>query len=72
VPRSRARADRYADSVALGHPGRLATDFSGHKAKVRLSQGRHTIVADYSAEFPGAPSTVRTYNIKVEGGHRSH
>ena len=66
-------ADLYGDSVALGHPGRLATVFCGFKAKVHLGPGKHTIVADYSGEFSEHdPSTVRTYNIKVKGDHRTH
>jgi len=63
--------DLYADSVDLGHPGRLATVFCGFKAKVHLRPGKHTIVVDYSGAFGGA-STVFTYNIKVGGHHRSH
>lgn len=63
-------ADLYADSVGLGHPGRLATVFCGFKAKVHLRPGAHTIVVDYSAGFGGA-STVFTYNITVKGGHQS-
>jgi len=58
--------DLYADSVALGHPGRLATVFCGFKARVHLSPGMHTIVVDYSGLFGGA-STVFTYNITVKG-----
>jgi hypothetical protein len=56
-------ADLYADSVALGHPGRLATVFCGFKAKVHLRPGRHSIVVDYSELF-GA-STVFTYHVRV-------
>jgi hypothetical protein len=63
--------DLYADSVALGPPGRLATVFCGFKAKVHLRPGKHTIVVDYSGAFGGA-STVFTYAIKVGGHHRSH
>ena len=64
-------ADLYADSVALGHPGRLATVFCGFKTIVHLRPGKHTIVADYSAEFaPSDPSTVRTYSLKVKRIHR--
>jgi hypothetical protein len=59
-------ADLYADSVALGHPGRLATVFCGFKAKVHLRPGRHTIVVDYSALFGGA-STVFTDKVRVHG-----
>ena len=59
-------ADLYADSVALGHPGRLATVFCGFKAKVHLRPGAHTIVVDYSGLF-GGDSTVFTYNITVKG-----
>lgn len=57
-------ADLYADSVDLGHPGRLATVFCGVKAKVHLSPGSHTIVVDYGIP----PSTVFTYRITVKGG----
>jgi hypothetical protein len=57
--------DLYADSVALGHPGRLATVYCGFKAEVQLSPGPHTIVVDYTAIFGG--STVFTYNITVKG-----
>ncbi len=64
-------ADLYADSVALGHPGRLATVFCGFKAKVHLRPGTHTVVVDYSGLFEGK-STVFTYQITVKGGHRSH
>jgi hypothetical protein len=60
-----AGADLYADSVALDHPGRLATVFCGFKAKVFLRPGAHTIVVDYSALF-GGTSTVFTYNIDVK------
>ncbi len=56
-------ADMYADSVSLGHPGRLATVFCGYKAKVHLSPGRHTIVVDYSG-LVGSP-TVFTFTIRV-------
>jgi hypothetical protein len=50
--------DLYADSVALGHPGRLATVYCGFKSEVQLSPGPHTIVVDYTAIFGG--STVFT------------
>jgi hypothetical protein len=63
-------ADLYADSVALGHPGRLATLFCGFKAVVHLPPGTHTIVVDYSTLF-GA-STLFTYDITVRGVHRAH
>jgi hypothetical protein len=59
-------ADLYADSVALGHPGRLGTVFCGAKAKVDLSPGRHTIVLDYGTFAGGPPSTVLTYHITVK------
>jgi hypothetical protein len=57
-------ADLYADSIALGHPGRLATVYCGFKAEVRLSLGTHTIMVDYTGIFGG--STVFTYNITVK------
>jgi hypothetical protein len=65
-------ADMYADSVALGHPGRLDNVFCGWKAELHLSPGTHTIVVDYGL-FPGGDSTptVFTYNITVKGGHGS-
>jgi hypothetical protein len=62
--------DLYADSVALGHPGRLATVYCGFKAKVHLRPGTHTILVDYSGIFGGP--TEFTYNITVKGHHRSH
>jgi hypothetical protein len=71
TPGAGRAGDLYADSVDLGHPGRLATVFCGFKAKVHLRPGKHTIVVDYSGAFGGA-STVFTYNIKVGGHHRSH
>jgi hypothetical protein len=59
-------ADLYADSKALGHPGRLATVFCGFKAKVPLPPGTHTLKVDYSALFGARPgTTVFTYHIKV-------
>ncbi len=61
----------YADSVDLGHHGRLATVYCGFKAKVHLRPGTHTIVADYSGLFGGASTKFR-YNITVKGDHRSH
>jgi hypothetical protein len=57
--------DLYADSVALGHPGRLATVYCGFKAEVQLSPGPHTIVVDYTEIF--GDSTKLTYNITVRG-----
>ena len=61
-------ADLYADSVDLGHPGRLATVFCGFKAVVPLAPGTHTIVVDYTGHpFPDV-STVFTYHITVKGG----
>jgi hypothetical protein len=64
--------DLDADSVALGHPGRLASVFCGFKAKVRLGPGKHTIVVDYSEQFPeGSPSTVFTFVITVKDDHRN-
>jgi hypothetical protein len=62
--------DLYADSVDLGHPGRLATVYCGFKAKVHLGPGTHTIVVDYSPIV--GDSTVFTYKIKVNGHHSSH
>lgn len=61
-------ADLYADSVAVGHPGRLATVFCGSKAVVSLAPGRHTIVVDYTGTPFIDVSTVFTYHITVKGG----
>ena len=61
----------YADSVALGHPGRLDNVFCGSKTEVHLSPGMHTIVVDYGLFPGGETSTVFTYNITVMGGHPS-
>jgi hypothetical protein len=59
-------ADLYADSVDLGHPGRLGTVFCGAKARVNLSPGPHTIVVDYGTFAGGTDSTVFTYRITVK------
>jgi hypothetical protein len=59
-------ADLYADSVALGHPGRLGTVFCGAKAEVDLSPGRHTIVVDYGPFLGSTTTTVFTYHITVK------
>jgi len=71
TPGAGRAGDLYADSVDLGHPGRLATVYCGFKAKIHLRPGKHTIVVDYSGAFGGA-STVFTYKIKVKAHHRSH
>ena len=63
--------ETYADSVGLGHPGRLATVYCGFKAKVHLRPGTHTIFVDYSRLF-GGTSTQFRYNITVKGDHRSN
>src|SRR4051794_5437258 len=59
-------ADLYADSVALGHPGRLGTVFCGVKAIVHLSPGTHTLVLDYGKFPDGITPTVFTYKITVK------
>ena len=59
---------QYADSIALGHPGLLATAFCGYKALVRLRPGRHEVTVDYSA-IAGAVGTVYTYWVDVRRDH---
>lgn len=56
-------AGQYADSVALGHPGRLAAAYCGIKALVPLRRGRHVIAVDLS-DIAGAP-THFSYDIHV-------
>ena len=55
----------YADSVAVGHPGKLATSYCGWKTTLRLKPGRHVIVVDLLAPGETDPSTF-TYNIYVK------
>lgn len=57
----------YQDSVALGHPGRLAASFAGWKTKLRLRPGYHVMVVDLAA-VAGKPTTL-TYRLWV-GQHR--
>lgn len=61
----------YDNSIALGHPGLLASTFCGYKTLVHLRPGRHVITVDYSANA-GAAETVYTYLITVKRGHRQH
>lgn len=53
----------WADSVALGHPGILASTFCGWKAEVPLTRGKHVIAVDQSA-LTGTPTHFR-YDITV-------
>ena len=53
----------WEDSIALGHPGRLATTYCGWKAPITLAKGRHEIAIDLSA-VAGAPTRF-TYDILV-------
>jgi len=53
----------YTDSVALGHPGRLAASYSGWKTELKLRRGYHEIVVNLS-ELVGAP-TILTYRLWV-------
>lgn len=53
----------YQDSVDLGHPGRLTACFTGTKALLRLTSGRHVITADHSG-LVGEP-TKYTYLVEV-------
>lgn len=55
----------YAASVALGHPGVLATGYCGYKALVHLRPGWHVITVDYSG-VTGQPGTVYTYKVLVK------
>ncbi len=57
----------YADSVALGHPGRLTSCYAGYKAIVQLSPGHHVIDVNLSG-LTGTPTSF-VYNIYVRG-HR--
>jgi hypothetical protein len=57
----------YSDSVALGHPGRLAASYCGWKTELKLRRGYHEIVVDLSG-IAGKPTTV-TYQLWV-GPHR--
>jgi len=52
----------YEDSKNLGHPGRLTSCYSGVKAIVGLSPGRHVLRVDLTELF-GGTSTVMTYHI---------
>jgi hypothetical protein len=64
APHSPTLETQYADSIALGHPGLLATDFCGYKALAHLRPGRHAVTVDYSL-IAGTPGTVYTYKINV-------
>jgi hypothetical protein len=44
----------WADSVALGHPGVLASTFCGWKAEVPLARGKHVIAVDLTDIFGGS------------------
>lgn len=55
----------YQDSVDLGHPGSLAACYTGQKAIVPLTAGRHEIRVTL-AGADGLPSQF-TYHIFVEG-----
>jgi hypothetical protein len=54
----------WDDSVALGHPGVLASTFCGWKAELTLTRGEHVIRVDHSHLF-GGTSTKFRYNITV-------
>ena len=58
-----APAPYWQDSLALGHPGRLAASYCGWKSTIRLTTGRHVIQVDLSG-VTGAP-THFTYDITV-------
>lgn len=61
---NRAAGPLYDESATLGHPGRLATSYCGHKAVVRLSPGHHVIIV-YLTDLVGTPTTF-TYDITVK------
>jgi hypothetical protein len=61
---NRAAGPVYDQSVTLGHPGRLATSYCGHKAVVRLSPGHHVIIV-YLTDLVGTPTTF-TYDVTVK------
>ena len=54
----------YQDSVDLGHPGRLAACYTGTKALLSLTPGRHVVIA-HLAGLTGAPTRF-TYIITVK------
>jgi hypothetical protein len=54
----------WDDSVALGHPGVLASTFCGWKAELTLTRGEHVIRVDHSHLFGGISTKFR-YNITV-------
>jgi hypothetical protein len=69
--RRTAPDDFWTDSVAVGHPGRLAASVCGWKAEIPLTPGHHVIAVDLS-DAAGAP-THFTYDITVAGGRdRGH
>lgn len=53
----------YADSVALGHPGRLAGSYCGWKTELKLRKGYHEIVVNLPG-VAGDPNTL-TYRLWV-------
>lgn len=53
----------FQDSKDLGHPGRLTSCYTGHKALVVLKSGDHVITVDLSG-FTGTPAHF-TYKIQV-------
>jgi len=56
----------YPSTVELGHPGRLATGFSGHKLLLRhVHPGRHVVTVNYSKWVDGDERVVFTYKIDV-------
>jgi hypothetical protein len=70
-----ARVNRHSgtywqQSVALGHPGRLAASYCGWKAVVHLHTGHHVIKVDLS-RAAGAP-THFVYRIDVAPSQRHH
>jgi hypothetical protein len=53
----------WQDSIAVGHPGRLAASYCGWKTVLTLSPGEHVIAVDLSGVASGP--THFTYDIDV-------
>jgi hypothetical protein len=54
----------FGESRDLGHPGKLATAYCGHKTEVPLGPGQHVITVDFG--FLGVGDALFTYNITVK------
>jgi hypothetical protein len=58
----------FSDSIAVGHPGKLAASYCGTKAQIRLTPGQHVIQIDQTlrAGGPNHEPTHFTYAITVQ------